>query len=183
MGSPGPGGGCLLRGGRNEEAREPGSIPSCIPSQGAARRIQGRVGFAGCLLEEDCFSLSCLVREGLACTGRVAPNNSRGGGEGGETTILSQKRRNEAFLFNLLFWDMTDASSTCCHLRIAGLERSHPQPNPDGAAAEPGLRWRSGPRRVPVPPPSYIMGSRVVVRLRRSVPLPAAALGVRELKP
>ncbi|XP_027559045.1 U6 snRNA-associated Sm-like protein LSm4 isoform X2 [Neopelma chrysocephalum] len=42
-----PGAGCLLRGGRNEEAKEPGepgSIPSCIPSQGAGRQIQGRDG-------------------------------------------------------------------------------------------------------------------------------------------
>lgn len=102
---------------------------------------------------------------------------------GGNLTILSQERRNEAFLFNPLFWDMTDASSACCCLRIAGLERSHLQPNPDGAAAELGLRWQSGARWVPVPPPSYIMGSRVVVQLRCSIPIPTAALSMRELKP
>lgn len=125
--------------------------------------------------------LPCLVREGLACTGRVAPNNSWRGG--GEPSILSQERRNEAFLFNPLFWDVTDVSSTRCRLRIAGLERFHLQPNADGAVAEPGLRWQSGARRVPVPPPGYIMGSRVVVQLRHSIPIPAAALGTREVKP
>lgn len=146
-------------GGRNEEARGAWLHPFLHPEPRSSQADPRQGGVCWVSFGRGLFLCLVLCAEDLPGQAEL-PQITPGVGVGGdEPSILSQERRNEAFLFNPLFWDVTDASSTCCRWRTAGLERSRPQPNPDGAAAEPGLRWRSEARRVPVPPPSYIMGS------------------------
>lgn len=75
-GSPGPGGGCLLR---NEEAG--GWLHPSLHPEPRSRRIQGRVGSAGCLLEEAVSLCLVLCVKDLPVQAELLQINSRGGGE------------------------------------------------------------------------------------------------------
>lgn len=148
---------------RGSEAAS-GSVPPPQPRSS----IQGRVGFTGRRLEHDWFSVSRLVHKELACTGRVAPNNSSWGGEVGREAIYFLPGEEERGV--LVSLALLGRYRRLGHVRIAGLE-----PNP--SAAKPWRGRGAGARRVPAPLPLTSWAARLLFQLRRSIPLPPTALG------